>query len=166
MAETMKKLKRSALLHYLDATFGGVTPSWFLIGKDVEDMSINLNPDTETKKNILDETSVEDNGYQPSTDVDTYYANPSDGQFYEKLKDITMNRKTGDDCKTTVLEVLIDKTSGNYDAWTEEVIIKPQSYGGAQGGVRIPYQILFNGNRKQVSVSMENRAPTIVTDGD
>lgn len=160
MADTMGKLKRSALLHYLDTTFGGDAPAWFLIGKDVEDMSIELNPDTETVKNILDETSVNDNGYEPSTDVDTYYANPSDGAFYEKIKDIAMNRLTGDACKTKILEVLIDKTTGAYDAWTEDVIIKPTSYGGAQGGVRIPYTITFNGNRKKGTVSISEKVPT------
>lgn len=160
MAETMKKLKRSALLHYLDSTFGGQTPAWFIIGKDVEDLSVELNPDTETVKNILDESTVNDNGYEPAFDVDTYFANPSDGEFYEKIKDIAMNRKTGDECKTKVLEILIDKTSGPYDAWIEDCIVKPQSYGGAQGGVRIPYNVTFCGNRQKGTVTIVNRVPT------
>lgn len=157
---TVKKLKRSALLHYLDQTPSANTQSWFLVGKDVEDMSIELNPDTETKKNILDETSVQDNGYEPSADVDTYYADPTDGNFYAWLKDIAMNRKTGDDCKTQILEVLVDKTAQPFDAWVEDVIVKPQSYGGPQGGVAIPYSIAFCGNRKQGTVTIENKVPT------
>lgn len=168
---TVGKLKRSALMHYLDATFGGTSASWFIIGQDVEDLSIELNPDTESVKNILDETSVNDNGYEPSTDVDTYYANPDDGEFYTKLKNIAMNRLTGDDCRTAILEVLVDKRTGPYDAWTEDVIVKPQSYGGAQGGVRIPYNIAFCGNRKQGTVTITNRVPvftetTAVSDGE
>ena len=39
------KLKRSAMLTYIDASFGGQTPSWFLIGKNIQDMSVELNPD-------------------------------------------------------------------------------------------------------------------------
>ena len=159
MAETVGKLKRSALAHYLDSTFGGETPVWFIIGQDVEDMSIELNPNLETKTNILDETAVDDNGYEPSTEVDTYYANPNDGEFYEKLKDIAMNRQTGEACRTTILEVLIDKTAAPFDAWTEDVIIKPQSYGGATGGVRIPYSITFCGNRRQGTVTITDRVP-------
>lgn len=147
MADTLGKLKRSAHLFYVDATFGGETPSWFLVGKDVEDMSVELNPDTSPIKNILDETSIQDNGYEPSIDIDTYYANPSDGEFYTKIKDIAMNRLTGDACKTKVLEVLVDNTTGNYDAWQEDAVIKPQSYGGAQGGISIPYNVGFCGNR-------------------
>ena len=41
------KLKRSYLMHFIDASFGGETPKWFLIGRDIEDMSVELNPDTE-----------------------------------------------------------------------------------------------------------------------
>ena len=153
------KLKRSHLLHFLDSTFGGSgSPNFFLIGKDVEDMSVELNPDTETKKNILDETSVNDNGYEPSMDVDTYYANPGDA-IYEQIKSIAMDHLTGDSCKTTILEVLVDKTTGPYDAWTEDAIIKPQSYGGPQGGVSIPYKVAFAGNRKKGTVTFSNGTP-------
>jgi hypothetical protein len=160
----MAKLKRSAHLLYIDATFGGASPSWFLIGKHVEDLSIELNPNTEITKNILDETSAVDNGYEPSADVDTYYADPSDGTFYEKMKDIAMNRKTGDDCRTKVLEVLVDSDAADasydgYDGWTEDVLVKPTSYGGAQGGFRIPYTITFDGNRTQGKWDITNKVP-------
>ena len=157
---TVGKLKRSAHLFYIDTTFGGSTPSWYLVGKDVEDMSIELNPDVETKKNILDETTVNDNGYEPSISVDTYYANPSDGDFYTKIKNIAMNRLTGDDCKTKILEVWVDKTEAPFDAWTEDIIVKPQSYGGPQGGVNIPYKISFDGNRETGTVTIANKVPT------
>lgn len=157
---TVGKLKRSAHLFYIDTTFGGTTPNWYLVGKDVEDMSIELNPDVETKKNILDETTVNDNGYEPSISVDTYYANPSDGAFYTKIKNIAMNRLTGDECKTKVLEVVVDKTTGPYDAWIEDAVIKPQSYGGPQGGISIPYNVHFDGNRKQGTATLADKVPT------
>lgn len=155
------KLKRSYLLHYIDAGFGGSgSPKWFLIGKDIEDMSVELNPDTETVKNILDETSVNDNGYEPSLSADPYYANPEDS-IYEKLSSIAMNRLTGDDCKTTILEVLMEgNTESTHKAWTEDVIVKPQSYGGGQGGINIPFEVTFNGNRKEGTVTIANKVPT------
>lgn len=155
------KLNRSHLLHYLDTTFAAVaaSPSWYLLGKDVVDASVALNPDTSTKKNILDETTVEDNGYEPEFDLDTFYAKPGDA-LYEKLKDIMMNRLTGDACKTSVLEVIVDKTTGAYDAWMEDVIVKPQSYGGPQGGVNIPFNCTFAGNRVKGSVTFAAGVPT------
>ena len=159
----MGKLKRGALIHYLLAPFATAlptTPAWHLLGKDVADMSVNLNPDSETIKNILDETDIIDNGYEPSFDVDTYYADPSDGDFYDDIKGISLERKTGDFCKTKCLEVLVDKTEGPFDAWVEDVVVKPQSYGGAQGGVRIPFNVAFCGNRQKGTVTIENKVPT------
>lgn len=153
------KLKRSYLLHYIDASFGGQTPNWFLIGKDIADMSVELNPDTSTVKNILDETVVNDNGYEPSISADTYYANTNDA-IYAKMKNITMNRLTGDDCKTKVLEVVIDTKEGPHSAWMEDCIVKPQSYGGPQGGVNIPYNISFDGNRVEGTVTLSNKVPS------
>lgn len=158
---TSGKLHRSHLLHYIDTSFGGQSPSWYLLGEDVEDASVEMNPDTEVKKNILDETSVQDNGYEPSLDLDTFYAKPGDA-LYAKAKDIAMNRKTGDDCKTKVMEVLVDKTTGDYDAWVEDIVFKPQSYGGPQGGVNIPFKIQFDGNRVTGTVAFDSstHAPT------
>lgn len=154
------KLNRSHLKHYVDTTMGGTnSPKWQVIGKNTDDASVALNPTTETTKNVLDETEVNDNGYEPSLEIGTYYANPSDA-IYTQLKDIAMNRKVGDDCKTTVLEVLIDKTESPFDAWVEDVYIKPQSYGGSQTGVNIPYTITFAGNRKQGTVTFANGVPT------
>jgi hypothetical protein len=159
MSDTVGKLKRSCLLHYIDASFGGETPKWYLIGRDIEDMSVELNPEADTVKNILDETVTNDNGYEPSMSAETYYAN-TDDVIYPKIKDIAMNRLTGKDCETKVLEVLIDKKSGDYDAWIEDCIVKPQSYGGAQGGVNIPFNVNFNGNRKRGTVTITEKVPT------
>lgn len=153
------KLKREALLHYIDASFGkGTTPTWFLIGKDIDDMSVELSPELESKKNILGETSTSDNGYEPKLSADPYYANSTDS-IYEKIKDIAMNRLKGDDCKTKVLEVLIDKEAGPYDAWEEDCIVKPQSYGGGVDGVAIPFEVTFAGNRKQGTVVITDKVP-------
>lgn len=156
---TITKLKRSHLMHGIDSTFGGETPSWYIIGKDVEDMSMELNPSTSTVKNILDETSVNDEGYEPSMSVETYYARPGD-PIYPKIKDIAMNRLTDDDCMTKMIEILIDKTTGAYDAWVEDCMIKPTSYGGPQGGVNIPYTITPCGNRTKGSVTIANKVIT------
>lgn len=165
---TSGRLHRSHLKHFLDSTFGGTgTPKWYLIGKNIEDTSVEMNPDTSTVKNILDESYVEDNGYEPALDVPTFYADPSD-DIYPMIKKIALERLTGDDCKTTILEVIIDKTSGAYDAYTEDVYIKPQSYGGPQGSVNIPYNIMFSGNRRKGSVTFDSdtHAPAFTEAGD
>lgn len=157
----MAKLARKAYATYLDATFGGKdSPNWYLVGKDIEDMSVELNPDTESKENILGETSVSDNGYTPSVSADPYYANPNDS-IYPKIKSIAMERLKGDDCKTQILEVIIEDTSStSHEAYIEDVIVKPQSYGGDTSGFAIPFDVLFDGNRKKGTVTITDGVPT------
>lgn len=161
------KLKRSYLMHYIDASFGSQTPKWFLIGRDIEDLSMELNPEADSK-NILDQTI--DNGYAPTLGVETYYADTED-EIFDKLKDIAMNRLTGENCRTKILEVLIDNNatidaSGavtGASAWVEDCFVKPQSYGGAGGnnsGVNIPYNVSLEGNRQKGTVAITNKVPT------
>lgn len=142
------QLKRSHLRHLIDTSFALTlaSASWLALGKHVDDMSMNLNPSTSTVKNVLDETILVDEGYEPSLEVGTHYLNPEEAG-YDKIKSIIMERKTGDDCKTFIMEIIIDKTTGPYDAWVEEAIVKPQSYGGTQSGVNAPLTITPCGNR-------------------
>lgn len=158
------KLERKAYATYIDANFGSGVADWFLIGKDIEDMSVELNPDTETVKNILGETSVKDNGYEPTMTADPYYANPDDS-IYTKLKEIAMERKVGDACKTKILEVIINPNDeGNsHEAYQEDVIVKPQSYGGDTSGFAIPFDVLFDGNRQKGTATISSGKPTFST---
>lgn len=153
------KLKRSALAHYISAGTA-LSEAWFLIGKDIDDMSMDMGGSFETKKNILDETSVSDTGYQPSMSVSPYYANPEDS-IYPFLKDLALNRKSGDEAKAKLLEVIIDDTEAEkHDAWKEDCVIEITSYGGGTEGVTIEYTIHPNGNRVQGKVTIgEDKIP-------
>lgn len=158
------KLERKALVHFLDSTFNNVLSSadWFKVGIDMEELNVSLNPDVESKKNIWGESRVTDNGYEPSIDADPYYANP-DEKIYPKIRDIAMERVVGDKCKTLILEVIVEDTEAtNCLAFVEEVIVKPQSYGGGVSGINIPYKIDFNGDRKKgyvSKVSLDEKKP-------
>lgn len=159
------KLARKALVHFLDSSFANTLASatWFKVGIDMEELSVSLNPDTESIKNIWGESRVTDNGYEPSIDADPYYANP-DETIYPKIRDIAMDRLTGDECKTLILEVIVEDTEAtNHLAYVEEVIVKPQSYGGGTAGVNIPYNLSFNGGRKKgyvTATSLTSGNPT------
>ncbi len=145
----MPKLNREALAHYLDTTFKLTASSaeWEIIGDDIEEMSMELNPDTETSKNILGQTKTKDNGYEPSMDADPYYANP-DKKLYPMLRDIALDRKKGYACRTLLLEVIIEDTDAkNHLAYVQEVMVKPQSYGGDTGGLNIPFNVSEDGKR-------------------
>lgn len=152
------KLEREALMHYLDASFKKTpaTAEWAVLGDDIEEMSVELNPDTEQKKNILGKTRTTDNGYAPSMSADPFYADPS-SKLYPKLKAIALDRLKGDECKTLMLEVIVEDTSAaKHLAYVQEVMVKPQSYGGDTTGVNIPFDVTDDGERTKGYVTAES----------
>lgn len=152
------KLDREALAHYLDTTFENKaeTAVWEIIGDDIEEMLMELNPETETKKNILGETRTQDNGYEPTMDANPYYANP-EKKLYPKIRDIALDRLKGDKCKTLLLEIIVEDTEAtNHLAYVQEVIVKPQSYGGGTEGLNIPFNISEDGKRTKGYVTAES----------
>lgn len=152
------KLAREALAHYLDYSFKGEisTATFEIIGDDIEEMAMELNPDTETKKNILGQTRTQDNGYEPSMDADPFYADPTK-KLYPKIREIALDRLKGDKCKTLLLEVIVEDTSAtNHLAYVQEVMVKPQSYGGGTEGVNIPFNVSEDGKRTKGYVSAES----------
>lgn len=161
------KLTRGALMTFIDSSFGKTngTYSWYLVGKDIEEMSVDMGADVETVKNILDETSVKDNGYEPSMEADPFYADPAD-PLYPKVRDITMGRLKGDACKTSILEAIIEDTEASkHLAYVEDIVLKPVKYGGDTSGVAIPFNVYFAGNRKKGYITIENKVPTF-TEGE
>lgn len=152
----MAKLTRGKYIVYIDASFGGETANWFKVGKSLSSLSVELNPDVATERNIFDEVYATDNGYTPQTSVDPYYTNPDDA-IYAKIRDIAMNRLTGDDCRTKIMEVIIeDEKQPTYSAWTEDVLVKPTSTGGDTAGFSIPFDVYFDGNREEGTVTYSN----------
>lgn len=160
----MAKLTRGAYALYVDSSMNTKSLDWFLIGKDIEALSVDLGTDVETVKNILDESSVKDNGFKPSISAEPYYANPSD-TIYEPLLNIAMNREKGETCKSQYLEVVIDDASASqHKAWLEDCVIKPNSYGGDTSGLQIPFSIYPDGNRKKGHVTITAGVPTFTAE--
>lgn len=154
-----EKIERKYLAHFVDANFGNETVSYIRLGQDLEEYNIELNPDVETLKNILGETSNNVMGYEPSGSVDTYYAYVGDPLF-EHLSEIANDRSTGSQLKTTVVDVLLNSEGVVTWAYREDVLVIPQSIGGDTGGVQIPFEVMYNGNRKKGTFDMETKAFT------
>lgn len=157
----MAKLEREALATFIDANWNaslpassaGTQPSWEIIGEDIEEMSVELNADTETTKNILGQTKTVDNGFEASMDADPFYADPDSG-VYEHLRDIALERKKGDACKTLMLEVIVEDTSDtSHLAFVSEVMCKPTSYGGDTSGLNFPFTVTEDGKRTKGTVT-------------
>ena len=156
----MAKLNREALAHYLDYSFGNTASSatWEIIGDDIEEMSVEMNPDRESFKNILGQTKTTDNGPQPTMDADPFYADPTK-KLYPKIRDLAMDQAKGDACKTLMLEVVVEDTEDeNHLAYVQEVSVVPQSYGGDTAGFNIPFQVMFDGKRTKGYVTATSLA--------
>lgn len=148
------KAERKFLAHFVDAAFDATykETNYVRIGKDITELSIELNPNVETSQNILGENSVAHNGYEASTDADPVYYEYDD-DLTEKVMEIAMLRQTGDACKTSYVEVLMKPGASVDDAPTviravrEDVLLIPTSYGGDTSGVQVPFTINYTGNR-------------------
>ena len=147
MANAGEKIVRKYMAHFLDASFGGETPNWYRIGEDLEEYSVELNPDTELRKNILGNTTFIHNGYEPSADADPFYAREGDALFTH-LQTIVDNMETGDSLKTTAVEVhLWDGSESSYTAFKQDCYVLPTSYGGDTSGFQIPFQVFYVGDK-------------------
>lgn len=147
--EKGEKIERKYLAHFIDAGFGGAA-NWIRLGKDLEEFNIEMNPDIETKKNIIGETSTQVKGYEPQSSVETYYAYEGD-PLYEQLFSIVNNRSTGSQCVTKVCDVLLNTDGSIVSAWQEDAIVVPTSVGGGTEGMNIPFEVHYSGNRNDVT---------------
>ena len=142
----MAKIERKYLAHFLDASFGSGTTNYVRLGKDLEEYNEELNPDVEVNKNILGEQSVQHNGYEVQSDVDPYYAYDGDPLF-TALASVANERKTGDDCKTTKVDVLLSESGTVVWAYREDCYVVPNTIGGDTSGVQVPFTVYNDGNR-------------------
>lgn len=142
--------------------------TWEVLGKDNDDLSKELNPDTETSKNVLGEATFKHNGYEPEVSVDPYYADNTSA-LYEKLLAAAVQEKYGDaDIKGYFVEVVF--TTVNAEAGTMSgtgfmrgAYIVPQSTGGDTSGLGIPFTVNPVGAMTAVTVTytMATRAVTV-----
>lgn len=141
---------------------------WEAIGKDNDDLSKEMNPDTESGKNVLGESTFTHSGYEPQVDVDPYYMDP-DRHMYAHMLECALQEKSGEaDLLGKFAEAFFTtvntetKTMSGYcyvrDAW-----FVPQSVGGDTSGYAIPYTITPVGAmvKKNISYSMETNEATI-----
>lgn len=167
MAVTGEKIERKYLAHFIDAAFDltYAAANYERIGKDLEEYTIEMNPEAETVKNILGENSTNVKGWEPQASVDTYYARYGSALF-EKLYEIINDRATGSQLETSIVDVLINQDATIDSAYRENVVIIPQSIGGDTGGVNIPYEVHYNGDRTKGTWNAATKTFTADSSGD
>ena len=140
------KLERKFLAHYLDVNFGIGAPNYVRLGQDLETYGEELNPQVEVRRNILGEQNVTHSGYQVQSTAEPFYAYEGDPLF-NQLALIANERKTGDDCMTTRVEVLVNGNGEVLWAYRENCWVIPNSVGGDTTGVQIPFTVYNSGSR-------------------
>ncbi len=144
------KIDRKYMGHLIDAGLlcHGAASDWERLGKDLEEYNVELNPDTESKKNILGESSFVHNGYEETSEASPYYAD-TESKLFPKLQKIVDYRYKDDNCKTNALEVHLwegDEENG-FVAWQQACYVVPTSYGGDTSGYQIPFTVNYVGER-------------------
>ena len=145
--------ERKYLAHFIDEAFGGNDVAYVRLGKDLEEYYEDLNPDTETQKNILGERNLRHSGFSPQNEVSPFY--PEEGSALgDKVMEIANERITGNACHTTVVDVLLKADGTQEWAYREEVAVVPTQIGGSTDGVQAPFQIHRIGNRVKGTFDM------------
>ena len=170
MADTITgKIARKYMAHYIDTSFGGGTASWYRIGEDLEEYTVDMNPDTELKKNILGNTTFEHNGYEPSASGDPFYARVGDPLFTQ-LQSIVDEQANDDSCKTSIVEVHLWESAGtgtpanSYVAYKQDCYVVPTSYGGDTSGYQIPFDVNYIGTRGKGKFAVSADGGTFTAD--
>lgn len=146
--EVTGKIARKYFAHFVDSNFGKGEANWYRLGEDLEEYSVDLNPDTELRKNILGNTSFVHNGYEPSADGDPFYAKVGD-ELFEHLQSVVDTLATDDACKTKSVEVHLwdgDESTG-FVAYQQDCYLVPTSYGGDTSGYQIPFSVNYVGEK-------------------
>jgi len=141
------------------------------LGKDSDDMSIDMNPDTETIKNVQGETTFVNNGYTPS--MSNEYIARKEDSIYEPIQYIVNNLAVDDEhTSATMIVATLDievKDTGEKTAtgtgYEVPVKIVADNDGGSTAGYAIPFTITEDGNRTQGTVSVTNKKPTFTASG-
>lgn len=142
-----------------------------LIGKDLDDLSIDTNPDTEQTKDVLGETTFSHNGYTPSIAVE--YTARTEDEIYPVLQKIANELSVADDDITMDLIVATlteevkesDTKTLTGSGFKVPARIVVDNDGGSTSGYAISFTAYESGNRIQGTVSVANREVTFTTGG-
>lgn len=139
---------------------------WTCLGKDSDDLSIDMNPDTETIKNVQGETTFMNNGYTPS--MSNEYKARREDAIYPHIQYIADNLATDDEhTSATMIVATLDievkdtgEKIGTGNGYMVPVKIVVDNDGGGTDGYAIPFTINEDGSRTQGTVVVENKIPT------
>lgn len=141
---------------------------WEALGKDVDNLSKELNADTENTKNVLGETAFEHKGYQSTVGLDTYYMDPG-RLMYAHLLDVALQEKYDEGSLLGYMAeayfTSVDEDAGTMSGYcyVRRAWFVPQSVGGDTAGFNIPFTVNPQGGmeKKAITYNMKNNTATV-----
>lgn len=152
----------------ITVVYTAATGGWEALGKDVDDLSKDLNPDTENSKNVLGETTFEHKGYQSSVALDTYYMAPERLMYAHLLEVAQKELYAESDIGGFFAEAYftsVDEANNQMTGYcyVRRANIVPQSVGGNTAGFSIPFTVFPTGGmeKKKITYDMVTNTATI-----
>ena len=152
----------------IDVNYTKASGGWEALGKDNDDLSKELNPDTETSKNVLGESTFRHSGYEPEVSVEPYYIDPS-RKMYKRILKNALEEKYGEgDLMGKFAEAFFTTKNTEKQIMTGYCYVRdawfvPQSTGGDTTAYGVPVTITPVGAPKKmkISYSMTDNEATI-----
>ena len=147
----MAKAKRNSYKLFMNvADTGATTKEWEIIGKDIEELSRELNNEVNSFTNILGETEVEvTKGNQVTTCDPIKFRD--DSKASSILYDIYKNDSELSDVEREFVEVNtsmpVDGSDGEYEAFMQTGAVDLKSWGGDTTGINSPFDINWKGEK-------------------
>ena len=152
----------------IDVNYTHASGGWEAIGKDNDDLSKELNPDTETSKNVLGESTFRHSGYEPTVSVEPYYIDPSRKMYKRILKNAIEERYGENELKGFFAEAFFtmankEKRTMTGYAYVREAWFVPQSTGGDTTAYGVPIEIHPVGpyTKKKIVYEMDTNEATM-----
>lgn len=143
------KQKRNTYKIFMNVS-ESTTKEWEIIGKDIEELSRELNNEVESKTNILGETEVEITKGNQVTTCDPIKLR-DDSKASKILYNIYKNDLELSDVEREFLEVNtsmpVTGQDGEYEAFTQVGAIDLKSWGGDTTGINSPFDINWKGSK-------------------
>ena len=153
------KATRKLLMTYVDVS-GSETPEWELVGRGVEDSSIELNPNTETTTDILGITETSVTKWEPNQSFDPNTVKGG-SKLNHKLHQIWQDKKPELLSKFNVLIVYayLGETNSFEAEMQKNCTINITSLGGS-AYVDMPIEISLSNDSTKGTVSIADGVPT------
>ena len=152
----------------IDINYTKASGGWEALGKDNDNLTKDLNPDTEKSKNVLGESTFRHTGYEPEVSLDPYYIDPSRKMYKRIMRNAIEERYGENDLKGYFAEAFF--TTANKETrkmtgycYVREAWYVPQSTGGDTAAYGIPVTITPVGaiTRGTIVYNMEDNEATI-----